>query len=491
MIKNFLPLAIVALAAFAVSCQKEASETDGKTFTARIEISEDTKTSLNAENKVYWQGSDRVCINGSVYAADPVGGDPTWAILSKVSGAEPISPFVAVYPSSVYNGGDYSLPAVQTYDPTGIGNVPMYASSNDLHLSFKNICAIMKVSVPSKLTVKSVNVSSDLPMNGAFTVVSNKAIMIKTEGLGDEEKAVTLDCGEAGVKGTDFCIAVPAGNYTGKNLTFTVIATDGSEYALETSQTAEVKVAANNIYNVNFKDCYPVYREGSYRGVPAMIDGLWWAPVNCGYGPEYPYGKMYQWARCVGGGYGAEPFKQTLQNNVTIIDSQRIPDDNYQFITVHGAWWYGWAYQNSINIDIWPSQPGDIGYIEGKIDDPCPPGWHVPKKAELTSLVTSPSQQVSRRTPDGKEGGVINGKLFGDGRDKVFLPYAGRINTQSSSSREKWRNGTNGDGYYWTSEGTDYYKAHMYMISKYDNKWDTTNNERAYCLSVRCVHTAL
>ena len=65
---------------------------------------------------------------------------------------------------------------------------------------------------------------------------------------------------------------------------------------------------------------------GISRGKGTFIGTCIWAPVNCGYTPYfnesdkgYPYGKLYQWGRKDGHGYGdkigsAEPYRLTCKD---------------------------------------------------------------------------------------------------------------------------------------------------------------------------------
>jgi len=293
---------IGAAMTMAVSCQKESKPVESLEFTAGIE--DVTKTCLSTERRVLWQAGDEVAVNGAVYSAAPIAENPTLAKLTKVSGAEPTSPFTAVYPASVWDGGKLVMPAVQKYDPDGISNVPMYATGTASFLEFKNIFAVLKVTVPSSTTVKEIRVSSDMVMNGEFSVVADVAVMAKTENIKAADRELVLDCGAKGVAGTVFHIAIPAGDYSAKHLTVCVVDSKGEEYGMGTNQGVGVYVPRNTVSAVSFRGGYPVYRDGAYFGVPTKIDGLWWAPVQCGYDEElYKYGKIYQWGRYDGGGY--------------------------------------------------------------------------------------------------------------------------------------------------------------------------------------------
>ena len=51
------------------------------------------------------------------------------------------------------------------------------------------------------------------------------------------------------------------------------------------------------------------------------------------------------------------------------------------------------------------------------LNDPCPPGWRVPTRAELQRLVDAGSTWTTRNG--------VNGRLFGAAPNQIFLPAAG------------------------------------------------------------------
>jgi len=243
-------LAVAALVISSASCQnldKESIETDSSVFSAVID---DVSTRTTLKNLyVRWENTDKVDINGIQYAVTPEQKDSTKAVLSKSAEADPDPKalFKAIYPASLKSQTGFELPDTLTYN-AGKFNIPMYAESSNRTLSFKNIFAVLKVSVPSTVTVKKIEVSSDLYINGAFTVSDNKAVI--SSGT-DSNKTTLLDCG-TGVSGTDFFIPVPAGTYTGKNLKVVLTRGDDSMVTMKTDQSATIAISANTIYTFNF-----------------------------------------------------------------------------------------------------------------------------------------------------------------------------------------------------------------------------------------------
>ncbi|MCL2436005.1 MAG: Ig-like domain-containing protein [Lentimicrobiaceae bacterium] len=107
-----------------------------------------------------------------------------------------------------------------------------------------------------------------------------------------------------------------------------------------------------------------------------------------------------------------------------------------------------------------------------KENDPCPTGWRVPTVEELESLVAAGSEWIS-------ENGV-NGRIFGNDDNTLFLPAAGYRNLNSGTI---YYVGTY--GLYWSSSiiGTLAYALYFYSTSVNP----TSHSNRAYGFSVRCV----
>jgi len=512
MSKRILFFAVVAVV---LSCQKEVNVetgTEGATFMAGIEGSSDTRTCLSDERKVYWEEGDEVAINGVVYSATPVGGDRTWAELSKMSGVEPSAPYSAVYPASIYNAGKLELPAVQKYDPDGISNVPMYAAGTSKRLYFKNVFAVLKINVESGLAVKAVRVSSDLVMNGEFSVENGVAVMVKSEGITSADKEVTLDCGESGATGSVFYVAIPAGDYSGKNLKIGVVYSSGDEYEMPTNQSAGINVPKNTISTIAFRGKYPVYREGSWSGVPIRIGNIWWAPVNCGYDPlGYKFGKLYQFGRIDGCGYAkatniseltvsgvkrvpsyscpAEAPIQTVSKSTSLLKNPE-PSKFYYNTGDYGDWY---AIYYSQVLSCWPHTAAETPENSSGIGSPCPSGWRVARVSDFTSLVGGVSEVVLY-VNDGVIGTWFDGTSSpGENKDGVFLPAAGqRYYDYKDIAEERGMY-----GYYWTSEadraGSSSSKCLRYYCHNRNGYYSNGiylagASSRHHGYSVRCVH---
>jgi len=237
------------------SCQKldnENAGTKSDVFTAVIaDVS--TKSTIDA-SKVKWESTDEININGSTYTTIPNGTDATKATFEKKSGTDPTATFKAIFPASLYIAGHFELPASLAYT-AGKFNMPMYAESESTSLTFKNIFGVLRITVANTVNVKSIAVSSDLYMNGVFTVADNKASVADGDAA---NKTTTLTCNPA-VAGTDFYIPVPAGTYTGKNLKVKLTKSDESTETMTTNQSTTIVITEGTIYGFTF------LKDGSFK----------------------------------------------------------------------------------------------------------------------------------------------------------------------------------------------------------------------------------
>ncbi len=255
--KLFLTAAIIAAMLFVSGCQKEnrienIADEAPMTFTAVITDGPATKTNLDGM-KVEWEAGDEISINGITFTATPDVTDNSIAVFTKKdsTSANPVAPFTAYYPASIYNGSSTVLPATQSYGDFSLN--PMYASGNTQRLDFKNICAVIAVKVKNNdvNNVRSIKLySKNKATSGTFTVSGQSAVLSDSTSVTD---IVTLDCGDTGVtttaSGTVFHIAIPAQIY--RNLTIEV--SDGTtSKAMTTVRNSDISTVANTIYPVDF-----------------------------------------------------------------------------------------------------------------------------------------------------------------------------------------------------------------------------------------------
>ena len=139
----------------------------------------------------------------------------------------------------------------------------------------------------------------------------------------------------------------------------------------------------------------------------------------------------------------------------------------------------GWNNTNPmVNSDggtVWDDTAA-TGTVWEAENDPCPPGWRVPTRQELESLLNAGSARVRHNG--------INGRLFGTAPYQLFLP-AGGMRTVTGGLLYDWREES---GRFWSS--TQSYNVNSVLLSfSYTMRPSvhaiTTRRSEAY--SVRCV----
>ena len=245
--------------------------------------------------------------------------------------------------------------------------------------------------------------------------------------------------------------------------------------------TCEVTVIASNL-----KDYIDEY--GINHGPGVEIDGIVWAPVNCGYHKEdFKYGKLYQWGRKYGQGYSGglydadnnylQVYSDTSipsieKSPIDIVDSQSKENENIFYSTFSSEEPYDWLCVQ--NDDLWnrgsEQSPMRTEY------DPCPDGWRTPTYAELSGLSQNYSSWVEK---DGQYGRWFSGlNPYMTTVHQVFFPASGaRTGSGKAGSRGY-------QGLYWSSSPYDTDAHHLSLTCDkvYISDWI-----RATGYSVRCV----
>lgn len=223
----------------ALGCQRltEEDTTTGEfVIHARIADGDETKTSLSAlgSDGMYhplWTAGDKITVfaDGSTASSDfgLVSGAGTDQ--GTFTGASAGSSFIGFYPSSAIEGlsGNtltIQIPQEQEYvaGTFAQGLFPMIAVGSPSNLPFKNLCAILKVSMTGEEQVNSITFK---PAD-ASKVVSGKATVQTNYGSGGPQlvmtaggsKTITLNCGAVQLNSTtptDFFLVIPPGTYTG------------------------------------------------------------------------------------------------------------------------------------------------------------------------------------------------------------------------------------------------------------------------------------
>lgn len=213
-------LSLLTVAAVLVSCNQDpvhpVDVVEAPDFIAVIDNG-NTRATLTTEDDIYnivWDNDDQVKVVGSsegIYRVKTAGG--VRSDLEKLSGdAGTSGSYTAYYPADFTD--NMVLPAVLPYADAPFVSSPMVAVSNTNILPFKSICGMLMFNLTSSedIVVKSVVLSANQPLSGAYTIVDGNAVLSGTDG-------VTIDCGETGITvgqaAVPFYIELPAGVYDG------------------------------------------------------------------------------------------------------------------------------------------------------------------------------------------------------------------------------------------------------------------------------------
>ena len=536
--KKLILLVVMAVVALA-GCQKSEVVSPAESndvFMASVEeFDAQTKTLLAPGNYVVWSSGDRLAVfQGSAIAdeyqlsdgsAGLGSGSFKWVTKDNVvnedftAGTE-LPCNVAYYPYSqgmilkgdmqddgkkVFSIDNVVFPEVQYYSYNSFGNgsfpmVAVTANMDDHNLKFKNIGGAMKLQFKGNLVVKSIKIegANGEKLSGAATVTAyanNQAPVIKMAS--DASETVTLDCGDGfplnEIDATNFYISLPPVVFS-NGFTVTVTDTEEKEYTLSATDANTVlrsgilvmpvvAVETEEVENpeggsgdsVNDGDYVDEY--GINHGPGVEIDGVVWAPVNCGYhATDYQWGKLYQWGRKYGQGYDSTDATtpEISEGGVSLQGGQSEKNKNVFYTCLEYP--YDWLY----------SQDGTLcnsGTEESPVKteyDPCPDGWRVPTYAELSELYGNRSSWTQNDL--GQSGYWFSGpSSYSSEAAQVFVPAAG---FRSYGNGGAYNRGRNGD--YWSSRPYyDDYGAYRLYFS--NGNAGMGSNCRASGSSVRCV----
>lgn len=346
-------------------------------------IGADTKTTIGEksgkEYSILWTAGDKINVNGEqsseavIEAAD--------AKSAKYSFAKELTaPFSAVYPSSVYKSeGVVTIPSSQSYkagtfDPSSA--LLCAYSGSDASLTFHHLMAYLKLSFGNtagntaleKIMKVEVKSNGGEPMSGEFSVNYESGSITPAEG--NESTIITMSCGTDGLDlGNEILVAIPAQKYA-KGLVITTFDKVGNKSVYTT--TATFNAIAGNVYPMPIK--MELYPGTTLKAI--KVGSLLWAPVYCGYSVDHPNGLLYQYGRANG-----QPYYPASESSSICVNAPIQNPEDDKFYKGKSDWYSGTA------LTAWPMSKDDVGYVEGKIGNPCPEGWRIPTRAELSNLV--------------------------------------------------------------------------------------------------------
>ncbi len=460
----------------------------------------DTRTAHNSENgvtSVSWVLGDKIGLfteeqSNLCYIAESTGASSEFTASDEMLNADNGDYVYACYPYERLTGQDgksFCLPHTQgQWSGAGLSRYDaLYAAgtvnNGEVNLKFKHIFSFLKITVPTEMLVRDSESG-----NYVLRIISNEMLSNIEGTFNVETKEFDANCttdvlyiiedditGKSNVTCTvailpqtgnaDISIYAWADNFSVENLLYTI---DVPDSGLEAGKVYKLKIR-----NMQ-KDYIDEY--GINHGPGIEIDGVVWAPVNCGYHAEnFKYGKLYQWGRKYGQGYVSSGdqtysdsiFPEIIQGSVDLRVGQS--EENA-----------GRFYCQTPSIDDWcttfDASLWNVGTDEVPVKteyDPCPDGWRVPTFSELTALRANYSFWT---TADGQEGRWFSGSAsYTSEAPQIFFPASGSRDKEDGNCFNR-----NFSGTYWASRTG-------VTLGVWNNTVFVASTSCAYGSSVRCV----
>lgn len=297
-----LSLAVMATAVLS-SCKKDSdtvtfratiSDLNSPASNSKTHIEVLTQEGADDEYWVYWNNNDAVMINGAEYtvalsnsnnasiAGVPVNEDEDGGYYAfyPASRATASTAGAAAWPTQIL------LPQVQNYRAENghqVIEAPMAAycpnSQTNPSLNFKNLCALLKIQLPTAMEVAYITVGSSKPLWGVATISGTTEPVLSEPSispLSATDNTVTLDFTDNGLHGSDgdqqttsssaasgvnsagpfYIVLPPATNV--ENLTINIYVFNGSnasqsrrtvlKYTKTATASTSINIAANDLY---------------------------------------------------------------------------------------------------------------------------------------------------------------------------------------------------------------------------------------------------
>lgn len=325
--KRILFIMSAVVLVLAASCAKEQTpavyaESDlvQKTFTA--DLGTDTKTALVDGKNVHWTSGDQISVfdnvnnKNNVFVSSNINGAAADFTGYTVDGA---TEYVALYPYKF--GASYdatkrvvtaNIPASQKAVKGSFDNNMniALAVSDGSHLSFKNVCALLKVTIPDDMTnVRSLSFVTSTYVSGRVDITLNEDGSFAAAGNTSQNnsfKEVNLDNGGEVMEPGDYYFVVIPGTYN--KIYLSVTTTDDKMYTRYSN--ASKVIESNDVIDLG-----NVPAEGSKK---FMITNLASAPISLedkwtiGYEIDESYvGKDITWSNRNTNIIGTAPGKVT------------------------------------------------------------------------------------------------------------------------------------------------------------------------------------
>ncbi len=237
---------------------------------------------------------------------------------------------------------------------------------------------------------------------------------------------------------------------------------------------------------------------GISHGPGITIDGITWAPVNCGYkaattdSKGYPYGKLYQWGRKVGFGYDINYDETVPTISYVKCDDLENADANtfyrgYNRTGPTGTFIGGWLWNYDME-QFWSIRYDSDAERERVAKySPCPNGWRVPNETELLQLKDGHYSDLIFNSETSQYGRWFYGSNSENiEKNCIFLPASGYISGSQAIPLEReqyggyWTNWYNDQGLNSGLAFTDSSVDKIFLINSIAADTSSAN-------SVRCV----
>ncbi len=446
-------------------------------LTATIEDGKETRTTLGGGSYLYyplWSEDDEIAVFSG--AGSPV----RYSLQSGVGSREATfggnqlsGDLIGLYPYSDITGEGYSdhvltleLPSSQQYVPGsfGLDSYPMVAVSQSSTLTFKNLCAILSLSLTGSDPVTSIRFhahAENIFVSGKATVRTDYETVPELIMSSGGSPDVTLQCDNVNLNPetpTEFFLVIPPGTYTG-----------GFDLVIS-SATGEMSRST---------DADITFERSQYRSVPAFafvpeakpipptpdaIDlglSVKWASFNLGASSPEEYGDHYAWG-------DTEPCVNSEWSNYKWCNG------TYSTITKYNNQEHLGVIDNKTVLD--PEDDAASAKLGGN--------WRMPTQSEWDELLSHCNWEWT--SINGVNGIRVTSTVSGYEGSQIFLPAAG----------DDWGYGLGTNGYYWSSSLGTSASGWSNISAAYDIEFDASSLSvfsvaRFLGLSIRPVNDRL